>query len=73
MCLLEGVGSRRAPIQALSPGSNWATGNELGLAYMLEGMPREQWVVKERKLDHPKYYGRRERHEKVIPMEKVRN
>ena len=49
------VESRRVPIQALSPRDNWAMGHELGLACILEGRPKGQWAMEERKLDHPKY------------------
>jgi len=39
----------------------------------MEGRPRGQGAVKERKLYHPKYYKRRERCRKVVPVEIVRN
>ena len=54
------MGSEKVSIQALSPRSNNAVENKLGLAYMIERRPRGQWAVKKRKLDLPKYYGRRE-------------
>ena len=40
--IMDVVGSVRVPIKSLSPKSNWTVGNELGLAYLLEGRPREQ-------------------------------
>ena len=40
------VENGRGPLQALSPRSNWATGNRLGLVYVLEGRPRGNGLSK---------------------------
>ena len=40
------VESGRFPLQALSPRNNWATGNRLGLVYVLEGRPRGNGLSK---------------------------
>ena len=42
------VGSGRVPIQVSSPRNDWARGNELGQAHILEGRPMGLCGIEER-------------------------
>lgn len=57
----------------LKPNNELGHGNELGLVCILEGSPRGQRAVEERKLNHPTCPKRGKQCGKTILMEKVRN